>query len=142
MGRLRRGGNRIASGRSGLVAADRNLLDAGGRSVVLLEPAALVSAIRRRGGSADTERLRPESEVTTMIVMTTESGHLSGRARRLAGSPAVAPAANRGIGSWRPTYAACSDLPNATVFAGEVGLTAAHLMATKPPARHLVTRST
>jgi hypothetical protein len=77
-----------------------------------------------------------------MILMTTESGQRNGRARRLAGSPAVASAANRGIGSWRPTFATCGDAPNATVFTGEVDLMAAHLMATKPPARHLVTRST
>jgi hypothetical protein len=94
-----------------------------------------------------------------MILMTTESGQHVGRARRHARSLAAPTAAPRrdAIGSWRPVPAVRVDrrttgvvvLPtpgyahNATTSTGNAGgFMGAHLMATKPPARHLVKRST
>jgi hypothetical protein len=93
-----------------------------------------------------------------MILMTTESGQQLGRARRHARSLAAPTAAPDAIGSWRPVPAVrpvdrrasvvvvlptCGYAPNATISTGNAGgFMGAHLMATKPPARHLVKRST
>jgi len=93
-----------------------------------------------------------------MTLMTTESGQQLGRARRHAHALAVPTAAPDAIDSWRPVPAVrpvdprtsgvvvlptCGYAPNATISTGNAGgFMGAHLMATKPPTRHLVKRST
>ena len=117
------------------------MLDADGRSVVVLDLAALIRVARTDDTTVETD----EKGHLPMIQTTLHLGQAPGRARRRVVCSRLAVSAH--LGAWRaisPVHAGAAAY-TAGNPAGGVGFTAGNFMsatATKRPARHLGTRST